>query len=125
MAQKDYNLYLNGVKMPPPAKDGIVEQDQLIWSANAGRTANGNFVGDVIATKKTIAITWNVLTYSDFLTIHNNISKVGRPFITVKYTDSSGTVRSFTGYTEGLTGTIVTYTGKGKVSNVTLNVVQE
>lgn len=121
---QDYNLYLNKVKMPPPAKDGLVEQDQLIWSDNAGRTANGNFVGDVIATKKTITVTWNMLTYREFMIINQNISRIGRPFILVSYIDSSGTVCSFTGYTEGLTGTIITYTGEGKVSNVTLNIIQ-
>lgn len=120
-----YELKFDGVTMPAPAKEGIVEADQLIWSSNAGRTASGHFVGDIIAQKKTLAISWNPLTYAEFLKIHNAISAVGKPFITVTYTDSQGREKTFRGYTEGLTGTIVTYTGKGRVSGVTLNVVEQ
>ena len=125
MAEYDYDLYIDGRTMPPPAREGIVESDQLIWSENAGRTASGHFVGDIIASKKTLTITWNELTYAEFLTIKNAISQVGKPFVDIRYVDCSGEQKTFRGYTEGLTGTIVTYTGAGRVSNVTLNAVQQ
>lgn len=125
----DYNLYIDNVKMPPPAKEGISEADQLIWSSNAGRTANGTFVGDIIATKKTLSITWNQMSYDDFATIKNHLSRIGHPFITVKYwaCDSKREEKrkTFTGYTEGSTGTIVTYTPSGKIAGVTVNIIEK
>ena len=121
----DYNLYIDNVKMPPPAKEGIIEADQLIWSSNAGRTANGTFVGDIIATKKTLTINWNQMSYDDFATIQNHLSRIGHPFITVKYQSSDGQQKIFTGYTEGSTGTIVTYTPTGKIAGVTVNIIEK
>ena len=125
MPAPDYNLYFDGVAMPPPAKEGINETDQLIWSSNAGRTANGTFVGDIIATKKTLSITWNQMTYDRLALIRSNISRIGHPFITVKYRSSDGQQKIFTGYTEGSTGVIVTYTPDGKIAGVTLNVIEK
>lgn len=119
------NLKIDGSIMPTPAKNGIAEADQLIWSSNAGRTANGNFVGDIIAVKKTITITWNELYYSDYLRIKNAISRVGKPFITVTYTNCSGERKTITGYTEGLSGRIAVYTETGRVKDVSLNVVEK
>lgn len=125
MPAPDYNLYFDGVAMPPPAKEGINETDQLIWSSNAGRAANGTFVGDIIATKKTLSITWNQMTYDRLALIRSNISRIGHPFITVKYRSSDGQQKIFTGYTEGSTGVIVTYTPDGKIAGVTLNVIEK
>ena len=125
MPAPDCNLYFDGVAMPPPAKEGINETDQLIWSSNAGRAANGTFVGDIIATKKTLSITWNQMTYDRLALIRSNISRIGHPFITVKYRSSDGQQKIFTGYTEGSTGVIVTYTPDGKIAGVTLNVIEK
>lgn len=121
----DYNLYFDDVAMPAPAKEGISESDQLIWSSNAGRTANGTFVGDIIATKKTLSITWNQMTYDQLALIRSNISRIGHPFITVKYQSSDGQQKIFTGYTDGASNTIVTYTPDGKIAGVTLNVIEK
>jgi hypothetical protein len=125
----DYNLYFDNVAMPAPAKEGIVETNQLIWSENAGRTANGTFVGDIIAEKKTLVITWNEMTYTQLALIQNHISRYGHPFITVKYWtaggSSAGQQKTFTGYTDGSTSTIVTYTPDGKIAGVTLNVIEK
>lgn len=125
----DYNLYFDNVKMPAPAKEGISESDQLIWSSNAGRTANGTFVGDIIATKKTLSITWNQMTYDELALIRNSISRLRHPFIVVKYWtaggSSAGQQKTFTGYTDGTSSVIVTYTPTGKISGVTLNVIEK
>lgn len=129
MSAPDYNLYFDNVKMPAPAKEGINETDQLIWSSNAGRTANGTFVGDIIATKKTLSITWNQMTYDQLALIRSNISRIGHPFITVKYWTAGGSAegqqKTFTGYTDGASSTIVTYTPDGKIAGVTLNVIEK
>lgn len=129
MPAPDYNLYFDGVAMPPPAKEGINETDQLIWSSNAGRTANGTFVGDIIATKKTLSITWNQMTYDQLALIQSHISRMHHPFITVKYWTAGGSAegqqKTFTGYTDGASSTIVTYTPDGKIAGVTLSVIEK
>ena len=121
----DYNLYFDGVAMPTPAKEGIVETNQLIWSENAGRTANGNFVGDIIAEKKTLVITWNEMTYEQLALIRSSISRIRHPFIAVKYWAADGQQKTFVGYTDGATSTIVTYTPTGKIAGVTLNIIEK
>lgn len=121
----DYNLYIDNVKMPPPAKEGISEADQLIWSSNAGRTANGTFVGDIVATKKTLTINWNQMTYDQLALIRSSISRIRHPFIAVKYWAADGQQKTFVGYTDGATSTIVTYTPTGKIAGVTLNIIEK
>lgn len=125
MSALDYNLYFDNVKMPAPAKEGINESDQLIWSSNAGRTANGTFVGDIIATKKTLSITWNRMSYDQLALIQSHISRIHYPFITVKYRSINGQQKIFTGYTEGSTGIIVKYSTTGEIAGVTLNIIEK
>ena len=52
-----------------PAPKSISINDQIIWSANTGRSASGNMIGDVIAEKKDIAIKWGVLTETELAAI--------------------------------------------------------
>lgn len=52
-------LSVNGVELPAPAS--ITTDDEIIWSANTGRVASGDMVGDVIANKTTLNIKWGVL----------------------------------------------------------------
>ncbi len=56
-------LILDGVTLPTPARDGITVTPNHLWSENAGRnTATGKFVGDIIAVKYTVTVTYNTLT---------------------------------------------------------------
>lgn len=125
MSATSYDLTFDGVAMPPPAKEGIHDSDELLWSSNAGRTADGTFVGDIIGEKQTLEITWNELTNAQFALIKSHISRVGHPFITVKYTDPTGARKTFTGYTDGAKGTIVLYTPDGRIAGVTLSIVEK
>lgn len=61
----------NGVTLPSP--DEISTSDEIIWSANTGRSSTGKMIGDVIAEKKTIAVKWGVLTKSQLNTIRSNL----------------------------------------------------
>ena len=126
MSVHDYNLYIDDTKMPPPARDGINVQPQVIWSENAGRTASCLFVGDIRAVKQTMTITWNELTYNEVSTIQSHITRVGHPWVEVEYTDLDGTRKTFTGYTEGLKGGIRVYDQKGigRVVGATLSLVE-
>lgn len=40
----------------------IKADDEIIWSANTGRTASGKMIGTVIAEKKNLEFAWGVLT---------------------------------------------------------------
>jgi len=53
----------NGVAMPSPTQ--IKVSDEIIWSSNTGRVTDGSMVGDAIAEKTTIAITWEMITEAE------------------------------------------------------------
>lgn len=50
----------SGVGLPAPVK--ITSNDEIIWSSNTGRDDAGLMLGTVVAEKRTIDITWGVLT---------------------------------------------------------------
>ena len=55
-------LTAGGVEMPCPVE--IKLNNEIIWSANTGRSSTGTMVGDVVAEKQTVEITWGILTGS-------------------------------------------------------------
>ena len=55
-------LMIGGVAMPEPKQGGITITKEKIWSKNTGRATNGSMVGDVIAIKTKMQISWNVLS---------------------------------------------------------------
>lgn len=57
--------------LPSPVE--ISATDEIIWSANTGRSATGKMIGDVVAEKKTFNIQWGVLTKAQFDTIKANL----------------------------------------------------
>lgn len=56
-----------------PAPDLISTTDEIIWSSNTGRTADATMVGDILAEKKTLSITWGILKEEQYLVIKNNL----------------------------------------------------
>lgn len=54
-----FALMAGGEELPAPVN--IKESDQIIWSANTGRTATGKMVGTAVAKKKTFDIEWGIL----------------------------------------------------------------
>ena len=68
-------LILDGIRLPTPAKDGIVITPNHIWSQNAGRnTATGRMVGDIIAVKYTVTVTYALLTDEEMQLIFDLLS---------------------------------------------------
>lgn len=61
----------NGVAMPSPTQ--IKVSDEIIWSSNTGRVADGSMVGDAIAEKTTVAITWEMLTEAEKASIKGSM----------------------------------------------------
>jgi hypothetical protein len=62
-------ITVNGVALASPTS--ISNSDEIIWSSGTGRSANGLMSGDVIANKKTIQISWGILTQDEYNAIRN------------------------------------------------------
>ncbi|WP_049555199.1 MULTISPECIES: hypothetical protein [unclassified Granulicatella] len=62
-------ITVNGVALASPVS--ISNSDEIIWSSGTGRSANGQMSGDVIANKKTIQISWGILTQDEYNAIRN------------------------------------------------------
>lgn len=52
-----------GTVLPSPTE--VTVADEIVWSANTGRTASGLMVGDAVAEKKTVTLRWGVLTLAE------------------------------------------------------------
>lgn len=57
--------------LPTPVE--ISTADEIIWSSNTGRAANGDMTGDVIAEKKAVSIKWGVLSEIDVKLIKDTL----------------------------------------------------
>lgn len=82
-----------------PAPSTISVGSEIIWSANTGRTSTGKMVGDVIAEKDTLQITWEYLVTSEKNKIKDNLSP---GFFTLKI-NIDGTDEEITVYRGTLT----------------------
>ena len=91
------DLYINGVKMPDPALEGITISKEKIWSSNAGRTTSGKMVGTKVAVKTTLKIKWPTLTPAQVAVIENAVTN-GPAFVPVSFTDATGTTVTKTMY---------------------------
>lgn len=81
-----FQIKINGTVMPAPIQ--ISDTDEIIWSADSGRTESGTMVGTAIASKRTFTITWGVLDYQQVALLR---SKAVAGFFTLSITDDSGT----------------------------------
>lgn len=55
-------LKIDGVDMPEPKFGGLTITPEKVWSKNTGRTTTGEMVGDIIAIKNKLKISWPPLT---------------------------------------------------------------
>ena len=71
-----------------PAFGGVSITDEPIWGSNTGRASDGKMVGDIVAWKKTVTVTWPPLSFSDSQTLRNAIVNAGA-FFKLTYNDFS------------------------------------
>lgn len=90
-------MKINGVTVKEPKLGGISVTDEPIWSANTGRSSTGKMIGDIVAWKATIEVSWPPLTYAEMKTIRDAIRNAGE-FFTIEYLDiaSGNTLASMT-----------------------------
>ncbi len=67
----DAVLMSGAVVLPAPVELSI--DDEIIWSSDTGRTMNGLMIGDVIAEKKNLKISWGILTETELVLIKNHL----------------------------------------------------
>ena len=72
-----------------PSPDKIQTSDEIIWSANTGRSTSGQMIGDVVAEKTTFTITWGVLTKAERNLIRSNLQSGFHPFTIIEDGDST------------------------------------
>ena len=94
----DKTLTINEWTPPAPQEGGFVIGKEPIWSENTGRVASGLMVGDIIAIKTTLEITWNKLLQDDLTELNKAVCNSSKPFFDVTYCDETGTKSTKTFY---------------------------
>lgn len=56
-----------------PAPVSIKVDDEIIWSSSTGRALDGTMLGDVVAEKKTLSISWGVLQEDELVLIKSKL----------------------------------------------------
>lgn len=118
-------IYGDGVLLPSPSSISI--GDELVWSSNTGRSVTAEMIGDIIANKSTLTITWRMLSYSAINIIKNNVSDISNPFKNVTLKTNTGDVLlSFTGYRSTLAIDSIFTVGKEVyASTITTDIIQQ
>ena len=120
------DLYINDVKMPDPALEGVTVSREKIWSSNTGRTTSGKMVGTVVAVKTTLKIKWPVLTPAQVATIEGAVSDPDNPFVPVKYTDATGETVTRTMYFGTPSYTVYSWAdGKQYIKDVSVDGIEQ
>lgn len=85
-------MVINGVTVAAPKQGGVSITDEPIWASNTGRSSTGKMVGDIVAWKTTVAVTWPPLSFSESKKLRDAI-KSAPPFFKIKYPDFSGSTQ--------------------------------
>lgn len=107
-----------------PEPTALSSSDEIIWSSNMGRSAeSGKMLGDVIAEKKTLDITWQYITESELETIKG---KLKSGFFPITFRDDGVSV-TITSYRGTLQKEHLGYIGDGNYyyKTVTVSVIQQ
>lgn len=81
---------INGVTVHEPAKDGITITEEPVWAPNTGRSQTGKMTGDIVAWKRTFAVTWPPLSFEDANTIMRAI-ETADAFFPITFTNTRQT----------------------------------
>lgn len=100
-------LWSGNITLPSPTQ--ITVSDEIIWSSNTGRSASGEMIGDIIASKKNVNISWGVLTEAEMALI----KQVMAPgFFTISFHDD-GVDLTLRAYRATLNKEVLGYIGDG------------
>ena len=79
-------MKINNVTVKEPKLGGVSVTDEPIWSSNTGRSSTGKMIGDIVAWKTTIEISWPPLTFAEMKAIRDAI-RSGGEFFQIEYLD--------------------------------------
>lgn len=80
-------LEADGMELPAPVS--IKVDDEILWSSSTGRALDGTMLGDVVAEKKTLSVTWGILTETELALIK---SKLVAGFFPVTFHDDGADI---------------------------------
>lgn len=84
-------ITIDGTQLPPMKESGLTIIPHKLWAANAGRNScTGEFVGDLVAIKYELQLSWEDITDYDFAVIDGAVNTL-RPFLTVSFCPSAAT----------------------------------
>ncbi len=114
------SITAGGTVLPSPTE--LAASDEIIWSADTGRSEAGAMLGDVVAEKQTWEIRWGVLTKAARELIR---AKLTSGFIPVTIT-IDGTAVTLTVYRGTLTGSVLgTFGGVTYFKDVAVTLIQQ
>lgn len=119
-------MIINGITVATPKQGGVVVTDEPIWAGNTGRSSTGKMIGDVVAWKTTIAVTWPPLSFSEAKKIRDAI-KNADAFFTIKYHDfSASTMTEKTVYAGNVPRTLYSLSaGHQRYSDITITFIEQ
>lgn len=119
-------MIINNITVATPKHGGVVITDEPIWASNTGRSSTGKMIGDIVAWKTTIAVTWPPLSFADTEKIRNAIMNAD-PFFEIQYYDlSSNSMQKKTVYAGNIPRTMYSLAeGYQKHTDVTITFVEQ
>ena len=75
MPDNTVTVIINGTELPPMKESGYTVIPHKLWGSNSGRSAStGTFVGDLVAIKYELQLTWEEITDEEFAIIDNAVN---------------------------------------------------
>lgn len=119
---------VDGITLPTPSADGFAITPNRIWSSNAGRNSStGRFVGDVIAVKYTVTLTYEYLDDAQMQLLWS-ITSGAEPWHTLIFPLNDGSTRKITCYIADPTYTMRRFDMRRKTafySGVTIEMIEQ
>lgn len=115
-------LKASSQNLPEPTQ--ISSSDEIIWSANTGRSSEtGKMIGDVIAEKKTVEIKWEFITETEASLIKSALQSGFFSFVLRDY----GTTVTITVYRGTISKEHLGYIGDGNYyyKSLSVSVIQQ
>lgn len=114
-----FTFTADGVTMPTPS--GVKTTTEAIWSSDTGRTMAGKMTGSKVAEKKTVSVSYNLMTAAQLSTLKTNTNKA---FFPISITGVASNLTVYRGdFDEG--DLVRIKDGTFRRQNVTINFIEK
>ena len=79
------DIKINGLIIKTPAFGGLKISNVPVWSSNKGTSASGKTIGDIIRYRRTISMSWQIMTEDEMQCLCCELESM--PFFDVTFTD--------------------------------------